>query len=212
MTCPGCGFDQSEGDRCRQCGTPLAAPAAERPGKTAPISEPPPQPPPQTPPRKDKHRARPLHDLDLTIEGMSVDTSVAAAAPAQPPKPRAETAPAPTLVPKPETKPAAAVHPPLPRTTTDAIEGWRIAVVLEVVSGMALVQAERFEHAGPELAKADLAAEPALQEAHALALTRLDGAARALGAKAIVGVRLALTSGPQGLWLCYSGTAVKLDR
>lgn len=186
MTCPGCGFEQREGDRCRQCGTPLGAPAADRTSssRTAPIEEPlappaaPAPPPPPAPPRKDKHRARPLHDLDLTIEGMSVDSSVAAAA-------------------APELAPAAK---PLPRTTAGAIDGRRGAALLDVVIGAALAPAGA---AG---------GDHAVREAHAAALAKLDGAARALGADAVIGVALALTAGPQGLWLCYTGTAVKLER
>ncbi|MBI3811637.1 MAG: DUF1844 domain-containing protein [Nitrospirae bacterium] len=72
MRCPACGHEEKIGDVCSQCATPLpvveekAAPAAPSPPKQ-PVA-----PPPPPTPKEGKHRARPLHDLDLTLPELEV--------------------------------------------------------------------------------------------------------------------------------------------
>lgn len=71
MRCPACGHEESVGTVCSQCATPLPAPEE----KSAPVAGSPSKPSETRspiPPKEGKHRARPLHDLDLTLPELEV--------------------------------------------------------------------------------------------------------------------------------------------
>ncbi len=71
MRCPACGNEETLSSLCSQCHTPL--PAAEPEPRPASRGESRKPKTPSSPPSKeDKHRARPLHDLDLTIPELEV--------------------------------------------------------------------------------------------------------------------------------------------
>ncbi|MBI3597655.1 MAG: DUF1844 domain-containing protein [Nitrospirae bacterium] len=71
MRCPACGHEESIGDVCSQCATPLPV-KEERsaPATSAPTKQP--AKPTSVPPKEGKHRPRPLHDLDLTLPELEV--------------------------------------------------------------------------------------------------------------------------------------------
>ncbi|MBI3611317.1 MAG: DUF1844 domain-containing protein [Nitrospirae bacterium] len=71
MRCPACGHEEKIATVCSRCATPL--PAAEE--KAAPATPNPPKKPaavPPVPPKEEKHRSRPLHDLDLTLPELEI--------------------------------------------------------------------------------------------------------------------------------------------
>ena len=69
MRCPSCGYEETGNSVCSQCHNPLASktkkPATNPPAPVVP-SKKPARPAPPDPP-EEKHRRRPLMDLDLTI-------------------------------------------------------------------------------------------------------------------------------------------------
>lgn len=64
MTCPDCGFSQTRGDTCVQCGNPFPNSSSSSEGGFSEASTSTVFP---KKPTKEKTRSRPLHDLDLTI-------------------------------------------------------------------------------------------------------------------------------------------------
>jgi len=72
MRRPACGHEESIGDVCSQCATPLSL----NDSKPAPSSSSAPSKQPVKPasvaPKEGKHRPRPLHDLDLTLPELEV--------------------------------------------------------------------------------------------------------------------------------------------
>ena len=75
MFCPSCGHDELRGSACSQCGTILSATEQKTATEQKPArSAPPPlqKPPPTSTTKPQKHRSRPLHDLDLTLPEFDV--------------------------------------------------------------------------------------------------------------------------------------------
>ena len=82
MFCPACGHDETRGSACSQCGTILSPgeqKTATEPKPARPTAPPPPQKQaPTTPTKAQKHRSRPLHDLDLTLPELDVANQIKA--------------------------------------------------------------------------------------------------------------------------------------
>jgi len=77
MLCPACGHEERSGTYCSQCGTLLQSGNEESSSSSNPV--PPKKPAAPPPPSKEgKHRARPLHDLDLTLPELEVQALEAA--------------------------------------------------------------------------------------------------------------------------------------
>jgi uncharacterized protein YbjQ (UPF0145 family) len=193
MICPDCGFNQARGDRCQQCGAVLMDKESGG-GKSSGASPAPPA---------HKHRAHPLHDLDLTISLPGVQPEkIQAKEPAPKSQPPAEK-PAPAKPPPVSEKPS----PRILTVTTPAVEGRRIEAYLGLVSGAAFL---------PDVRVEDFTAKPGkeaeLRQARTTALEKLKREAAALGAEAVVGITSSLAFGSPGIGIVLTGTAVRLQK
>ena len=222
MVCVQCGFNQTDGDHCQQCGTELPAPARPAAGERRPA---PAGARPTAPARKDKHRPRALHDIDLTISGLGVSQvqpDPPAAAPTSKAAAPAEAVPAGASAPA---APAAAFATILAgtdapagqemvRTTADSIDGRQIKTHLGVVVASGLLRSDSLEEFAlhvPDLRVTHGSGlDDRLRRLHAQVLDQLEDEGRLLGANALIGIRPQTTFGPKGLWLFYSATAVRL--
>jgi uncharacterized protein YbjQ (UPF0145 family) len=141
-----------------------------------------------------KHRARPLHDLDFTI---SLPGS---------PTPRDEADEG--LVKPAKPSPARKL---LVLTTTPQVEGRRVLAYHGVVSSLALLGSEELERIETPGGSPAAATDERFRKVQSLALQRLGQEASRVGANALVGVTVQTAVGSQGLWIVCSGTAVKIE-
>jgi uncharacterized protein YbjQ (UPF0145 family) len=106
-------------------------------------------------------------------------------------------------------------QPLLPMSTLDGIYGRRISADLGVVSGFSVMSRNMLSDVGSDLQSAFGGRlggiEGAIQSAHREAQRGLSVQARALGADAVVGVRVTVkTVADKAQMVLFTGTAVKL--
>ena len=168
MICQSCGFEQARGNHCQQCGTHLKGENSGSeglpgytPSHTSKIS-----------PVKEKHRSRPLHDLDLTIsmpESPGDPSQSKKASPQKQAAPSVEQLPSDRPVQSESKQEHSAVHEskskepsgevepaplkssprtqvlPVICTTTSEIQGYRIVSYHGIVSSAAFIKADALD-------------------------------------------------------------------
>lgn len=101
------------------------------------------------------------------------------------------------------------------QTTADRVSGYRITSSLGVMTAAALLPSaaltaygegmqEDIEAAGAELNRT-------MGLSRQMALAQLDQEAQHRGANAVIGIRLQTATDAKGLWLVFTGTAVRIE-